>query len=108
MSMLIAISRRLVSFLSVAILVAGCDMSIGHLTGRATDEWTRRYPLSPNGEVRIVNTNGKIEVEPADGPEVEIRAERIAGAATAAGARELLRWFSIKEDITPDRICVPT
>src|SRR5213592_2746495 len=90
MSMLITVSRRLVSSLSLAILAAGCDMSIGHLTGRATDEWTRRYPLSPGGEVRVVNTNGRIEVEPGQGAEVEIRAERIARAATDAGARELL------------------
>ena len=64
--MVIAVSRRLGPLLSSALLLAGCDMSIGHLTGRATDEWTHRYPLSPNGEVRIVNTNGKIEVEGTD------------------------------------------
>src|SRR5438876_4225666 len=108
MSMLIAISRRLVSFLSVAILLAGCDMSIGNLTGRATDEWTRRYPLSPGGEVRVVNTNGRIEVEPGEGPEVEVRAERIARAATDAGARELLPRIAIKEDIAPDRVSIQT
>jgi Putative adhesin len=98
----------LAPLLSSALLLAGCDMSIGHLTGRATDEWTRRYPLSPKGEVRIVNTNGKIEVEPADGPEVEIRAERIARAATDAGARELLPRITIKEDISPDRVSIQT
>jgi Putative adhesin len=108
--MVIAVSRRLLlgPLLSSALLFVGCDMSIGHLTGRATDEWTHRYPLSPRGEIRIVNTNGKIDVEPADGAEVEIRAERIARAATDAGARELLPRISIKEDITPDRISVQT
>jgi hypothetical protein len=108
--MVTVVSRRLLlgPLLSSALLLAGCDMSIGHLTGRATDEWTRRYPLSPDGEVRIVNTNGKIEVEPADGPEVEIRAERIARAATDAGARELLPRIIIKEDISPDRVSIQT
>ncbi|PYR00768.1 MAG: hypothetical protein DMF97_08930 [Acidobacteria bacterium] len=104
----IGFRRCLGPLLSAALLLAGCDMSIGHLTGRATDEWTHRYPLSSGGEIRIVNTNGKIEVEPADGPEVEIRAERIARAATDAGARELLPRIDIKEDIGPDRISVQT
>jgi hypothetical protein len=102
------IVSRLGLLLSSALLLAGCDMSVGHLTGRATDEWTHRYPLSAGGEVRIVNTNGKIEVEPADGPDVEIRAERIARAATDAGARELLPRISIKEDIGPDRVSIQT
>src|SRR4051812_19624122 len=106
--MQISVSRRIVSVLSVAILVTGCDMSIGHLTGRATDEWTRRYPLSPGGEIRVVNTNGRIEVEPGEGAEVEVRAERIARAATDAGARELLPRITIKEDIAPDRISIQT
>jgi hypothetical protein len=106
--MLIAVSRRLVSFLSLTIVVAGCDMSIGNLTGRATDEWTHRYPLAPGGEVRVVNTNGRIEVEPGEGAEVEIRAERIARAATDTGARELLPRITIKEDAAPDRVFVQT
>jgi Putative adhesin len=112
--MVTVVSRRLAArgllgpLLSSALLLAGCDMSIGHLTGRATDEWTRRYPLSPGGEIRIVNTNGKIDVEPADGADVEIRAERIARAATDAGARELLPRITIKEDISPDRVSVQT
>src|SRR5438093_11572901 len=72
--------------LSAALLLAGCDMSIGHLTGRATDEWTHRYPLSSGGEIRIVNTNGKLEVEPPAGPEVQILPERIARAAPEPGA----------------------
>src|SRR5437899_831609 len=106
--MLIAVSRRLVSFLSLTIVVAGCDMSIGNLTGRATDEWTHRYPLAPGGEVRVVNTNGRIEVEPGEGTEVEIHAERIALAATDTGARELLPRITIKEDVAPDRVSIQT
>ena len=53
--------------LPLVFALAGCDMSLGNLTGRATDEWTRTYPLSPGGEVRIVNTNGRIDVEGVDG-----------------------------------------
>jgi hypothetical protein len=100
------ISRRLLLLLVFAL--PGCDMSLGNLTARATDEWTRRYPLSPGGEVRVANTNGKIEVEPADGDDVEIRAERIARAATDTGARELLPRIRIKEEVSPDRVSVAT
>jgi hypothetical protein len=106
--MAVLISRRLLLFLPLAFAVAGCDMSLGNLTGRATDEWIRRYPLSPGGEVHVVNTNGKIEVEQADGSEVEIRAERVARAATDSGARELLPRITIKEEVSPDRVSVQT
>ena len=106
--MLIAASRRLVTTLTFALVVAGCDMSLGHLAGRATDEWTHHYPLAAGGEVRVVNTNGRIEVEPGEDGQVEIRAERIARAATDAGARELLPRIAIKEDVTPDRVSIET
>jgi hypothetical protein len=106
--MVTAVSRRVVTTLAFAVVVAGCDMSLGHLTGRATDEWTHHYPLAAGGEVRVVNTNGRIEVEPGEDGQVEIRAERIARAATDAGARELLPRIAIKEDVTPDRVSIET
>lgn len=94
--------------LLLALALAGCDMSLGTLAGRATDEWTRTYALTPGGEVRIANTNGRIEVEATDGSSVEVRAERIARAATDEGARELLPRIGIKEEIAPDRISLQT
>jgi Putative adhesin len=106
--MFMPVFRRLLLLPLFVLALAGCDLSVGHMAARATDDWTRRYPLSPGGEVRVVNTNGKIEVEPGDGPDVQIRAERIARAATESGARELLPRITIKEDITPDRVSVQT
>ena len=94
--------------LPLALVLAGCDASLAHLTARATDEWTRTYPLSTGGEVRIVNTNGKIEVEGVDGSNVEVRAERIARGASEDAARELLPRIVIKEDIRPDRVSIET
>jgi hypothetical protein len=93
-------------FLLVAIGAAACH--VGPLQGRATDEWTHHYTLAPGGEIRIVNTNGRIDVDAIDGADVEIRAERIARATTDAGARELLPRISIKEDISPNRVSVET
>jgi hypothetical protein len=105
----VAVSRRVgVVVLPLAIALAGCDISLGHLTARATDEWTRTYPLSAGGEVRIVNTNGKVEVEGVEGSTVEVRAERIARGATDAAARELLPKIVIREDVKPDRVSLET
>jgi hypothetical protein len=92
----------------LVVALAGCDMAHGPLTGRATDEWTHTYPLAAGGEVRIGNTNGRIEVEGVEGTTLEVRAERIARAATDDGARELLPRISIKEDAKPDRVTIET
>src|SRR5919108_5992168 len=70
--------RRRFLLVPFALLLAGCDLSLGHLAGRASDEKIRRYPLSAGGEIAIVNTNGKIEVEGTDASEVEVKIERIA------------------------------
>jgi DUF4097 and DUF4098 domain-containing protein YvlB len=94
--------------LPLAVGLAACDVSMGHLTGRATDEWTHTYPLTAGGEVHIGNTNGRVDIEGVDGTTVEVRAERIARAATDAGAKELLPRIMIKEDIQPSRVSVET
>ena len=100
--------RNRLLLLPVVALVAGCDVHVGNLSARATDEWTHIYPLKPGGEIQIENTNGKIEVEGTDAATVEVRAERIAKGATDAAARELLPRIVIKEDATPDRVAVRT
>ena len=105
-----SVSRRVVLLLlPLAAVLAGCDMSsFAHLTAKASDEWTRSYPLSAGGEVRIVNTNGRIDVEGVDGSTVEVRAERIARGATDAAARELLPRIVIKEEKKPDLVSLET
>jgi hypothetical protein len=104
-----SVSRRVGALLlPLALVLAGCDLSLGHLTARATDEWTRSYPLEAGGEIRIINTNGKIDIEGTDGSTVEVRAEKIARGATDSAARELLPRIVIKEDIKPDRIWLET
>ncbi|MBI3490791.1 MAG: DUF4097 family beta strand repeat protein [Acidobacteria bacterium] len=94
--------------LPLTLALAGCDVSLGNLSERATDEWTNTYPLAAGGEVRVANTNGRVDVEGVDGSTVEIRAERIAKGATEAAARELLPRIVIKEDAKPDRVSVET
>ena len=107
--MAVAVSRRVAIFMvPMAVALAGCDVSLGHLTAKATDEWTHTYPLAVGGEVRITNTNGRIEVEGVDGTTVEIRAERIAHGATDAAAKQLLPRIVIREGVTPERITLET
>ena len=104
-----AVSRRVaVLALPLALVLGGCDLSLGHLSARATDEWTHTYPLTAGGEIRIVNTNGVIDVEGVDGSTVEVRAERIAKGATEAAAKELLPRIIIKEEAKPDRVSLET
>src|SRR5262245_52181127 len=90
--------------------LGGCDMAVRNsdLTGRASDEWTRRYTLAPGGELAIVNSNGVVEVEGVDGTEVDVRAERIAKAATDEAAKELLQRVGIKENASPERVAIDT
>lgn len=88
--------------------VAGCEMATGSLAGHASDEWTRSYPLTPGGEVRIVNTSGRVEIEGADTGTVEVHAERIARATTELAARELVSHITIREDVRPDRVAIET
>ena len=83
--------------LPLLVALTGC-VGFGPLTGQATDEWTKTYPLTRGGEVRIVNTNGKVEIEGVDGSTVEVHAVRIAKAATDEGARQLLPRISINGD----------
>jgi hypothetical protein len=105
----VAVSRRAALFvLPLAFALAGCDVSLGNLSARATDEWTHTYPITAGGEVRIANSNGRIDIEGVDGSTVEVRAERIAKGATEAAARELLPRIVIKEDTKPDRVSIET
>jgi len=103
----LVVSRRL-ALLPVVALLAACDGPMGHLTARATDEWTHTYQLKSGGELRIANTNGLVEIEGVDGSVLEVRAERIARGVSEEAARELLPRIVIKEDATPERVSLST
>ena len=78
------------------------------LTGRASDEWKRSYPLAENGEFQIVGANGSVEIQGGTGSTVEVRAERVARASSDAAAKELLPRIEISEDVSPDRVVLRT
>jgi hypothetical protein len=106
--MAVALSRRAALMLPLAALLAGCDVSLGNMAARATDEWTHTYPLTAGGEIKIVNTNGKIDVEGVDGATLEVRVERIAHGATDQAAKELLPRIVVRDDVKPDRVTLDT
>src|SRR5213595_407746 len=92
----------------LAALGAACDLAAGALTGRASDEWTKTYPLTAGGELHVSNTNGLVEIEGVEGSTVDVRVERIARAANDSAARSLLQRVVIKEQATSDRVSVET
>lgn len=96
----------------VCLLAAGCDIQVGGdrgfsvdvSQGRASDEWTRTYTVSPGGRLEIVNVNGQIDARAADGAQVEVQAERQARASSDEAAAELLGQIEMREDAAPDRV----
>jgi Putative adhesin len=103
------------ALLVVAALGSGCDVRVGEngvsldvAGGKASDEWTRTYTVTPGGAVEVVNVNGPIVVEAAKGPQVEIRATRVARAKSDEEAKDLLKKVEIKEEVSPGRVAVQT
>jgi hypothetical protein len=84
--------------------LAACDLAMSGFHEEARDTWSKSYPLGANGRLEIVNTNGTIQLEAADVPQVEIRAERVARAATQQGAKDLLQKAEMREDVSADRV----
>lgn len=99
---------RVAAVALVALALTGCDVMVNTMhggKGRATDVWTRSYTLgAPNGEIEVVNVNGKIDVETADTLKVEVRAERTVRASTDDAGKKLLDEMQIREEVTSDRI----
>jgi DUF4097 and DUF4098 domain-containing protein YvlB len=103
------------ALLVTAALGAGCDVHVGEngvsvdvARGKAADDWTRSYTLAKGGTVDVVNVNGPIVVEAAEGLEVQIRATRVARASSDEEAREMLKKLEVKESVAPGRVAVQT
>jgi hypothetical protein len=85
-------------------LTAACDIAMSGAREEATETVTRSFTLSPGGTLDISTTNGRIEVVAGSGPTVEVKAVKVAKAATKEGAAELLKNLRIKEEVTPDLV----
>lgn len=80
---------------------SGCHISFH---AEARDEITRSYPIQPGGTLEIRNTNGTIDVAPADGDTIEIVAERVARATTDEEAEAALEDIEIAETVADGRV----
>jgi hypothetical protein len=88
--------------------ISGSDFSVGMVSGKATDEWSRKYQIPSTGRFEVVNVNGQVQVEQATGTDVEVRAERIAKASTDQAAKELLARVEIVETRTAEGMKLET
>ena len=75
---------------------------------RASEEWTRHYPLASGGTIEIVNGDGPIDAVVGPSGAVDVAAVIEASAMTEERARELVREMRLEESITPDHIRVAT
>jgi len=98
------------ALLALVIILAGCDISVGDgnfsmgfLSSKATDRWTRNYDLPAGGEIEIANVNGVINVSEG-GSRVEVKAERIAKASSEDAAKRLLASVEMREDAAPNHV----
>jgi hypothetical protein len=113
-------SAALAAGLCVAGVFAGgvlsaCDVTIKDgdiknvsVQARASQEWSRQYPLTPGGVVEIVNGNGSIEVVAGKPGVVDIAAVLEARAMSETRAKELLSNVKVEESAAADHIRVAT
>ncbi len=85
-------------------LTAACDIALSGAREEATETVTRSFPLSPGGTLDITTTNGRIEVVGGSGSTVEVKATKVAKAATKEGAADLLKKLQIKEEVSADLV----
>jgi hypothetical protein len=88
---------------AAALVLPACGLNLS-LDAEAKDQWKKTYTLAAGGTFEIRNTNGKIDIQPADGTTVDVVADRVAKAATDEGARDALRRIEIKESASPDHV----
>ncbi len=83
--------------------LGACNLQISsQAEGRS--EWKKDYTLTPGGTLEILNTNGVIEVDAAEGTKVSITAERIAKAYTDAEAKQAAEAIEIRETVSGSSI----
>ena len=96
-------------------VLGGCDVTIKDgdiknvsVHARASQEWSRQYPLTPGGVVEIVNGNGSIEVVAGKPGVVDVAAMLEARAMSETRAKEILSNVKVEESVAADHIRVST
>lgn len=88
--------------------ISACDIVTADFKSQESSEWRKSYDLQPGGRVEIINVNGKIDVEPADGNRVEVVALKTAKAGSPEAARQALERIEILEAASPTAVRVET
>src|SRR5215218_646123 len=57
---------------------ANGDFSFDISGGKAVDTWTRTYKIPATGRFELINVNGKITAEPAEGADIIVEGRRTA------------------------------
>lgn len=96
----------LAAVLSVGLATTACDIQaengkfdIDFASGKATETWSRTYKVAANGRFELINVNGRIIAEPADGTEVVVEGRKTAKARSDEAAKELLAKLEIREEV---------
>jgi DUF4097 and DUF4098 domain-containing protein YvlB len=92
--------------LAAGLAVSGCDIQaengkfdIDFASGKAQDTWSRTYKVPATGRFELINVNGKITAESADGTEVVIEGRRTVKARSDEAAKDLLAKLEIREEV---------
>ena len=92
--------------LAAGFSVTACDIQAGEggfnfgiAAGKAQETWTRTYKLAPGSRLELINTNGRISAEPAEGDSVEVSGVRTAKASSDEVAKELLGKIEMREEV---------
>jgi DUF4097 and DUF4098 domain-containing protein YvlB len=97
-------SLALLPLVAALSLTAACDIALSGAREEATETVNLSFPISAGGTIDISTTNGRIEVSAGSGPKIEVKAVKVAKAATKEGAAELLKKLQIKEDVSTDLV----
>lgn len=81
----------------VLLPAAGCDLAMADLRQKDTADWRKTWDLQPGGRLEIANVNGRIDVQPSSGAQVEVVARKTATGASTEAAREALGRIEIQE-----------
>jgi hypothetical protein len=101
------VARAAVILVAAASLSA-CDVMVNTMHGgreQAQQEWSRSYTLDASGAaVEIINVNGAITVEAAEGNTLEVKAVITARGATPEDAKKTLEKVEMAEDASASRV----
>ena len=101
-------AARLAVVVAAAVALAGCDLMMTDFSAQATEQWSKTYTLAAGGRVEVENVNGRIDVQPSAGDQVEVRAEKIGKGATDDAAKRSLARITIVEQTSEGAIRIST